>query len=869
MPSYDASTLTKIAALRTLVSNGTTPQAFELVKIHWPTPTGEKFYSVLDLLDGNTCDPAPPIDEIDVRLVPDSNPDWFLPINQDSSIGDEEVDLKFWDGDGEVADLLILHGEGIKVEFFYWFPQVELMLSIWEAHLRTEDEADSKTSPVKAAQGFRSAEGVLPRRAHFSACQAIFGGILNSTEEQAAHPECNYDLHLGGSIGTLDPDTSEPWTFCPRQTTADCVERGVDPLRHLSHQTILSTVISTQSSGGPLFSTSAGNETNLKLAVPVVMGERRCYERPALSFIRHPVTSNPDHGFFEAIYEMSEGPIEGYQDPYFTVGGRRQARDPIHFGENHGNLGQVAISLPVTSHGYSGTALTRYNFGWINPANVDQNDARADAIIRGLRDIRVYIEAGAGLVADYYGTAEFTDFITRRIDADINYVLQSGSPAPGVPPTHFSVRRVGYITFPETGEFEITCIHDDSARVVIDDEEIIDNINVGTDFGTFDAIADTPYTIIVEHVQGNAAGNHPWQMQLYWSSGEALVEEDTIPASAFTHDATYLLQRTSNRAWQIARMLTDNRWGYGYDYDRLSIESFTEAAEWVDEYVRFTDPLGNDWEHVRGKSDVDLQEKKIQQQIEDMCLAGRLSRPFLFNNQIHIVPLRALTEDELNAAFVFTDEGDDPNIIWDEPNKSTLRWSRTSAIDLKNRVECTYDSAANNYLETPAPPVEDEPAQLAAGRVVGDFTKKVETLKESLLGVTNEAHAVKLSWAFLDLGKFDEGGLQNNLRVKFKAWFMDTLEIHPFKVIKVVNTRLNSKYGFEYFRIMKMQRNGDLTYDIEAQAYNVEYMDSFETVIDAPPPGGGGGGGGGGCELQFGTVTFENGTLNVPIEPCE
>jgi hypothetical protein len=46
----------------------------------------------------------------------------------DSTIGDEEVELAFWDADGVISDLLVDNGEGCKVELFYWFPQVELLL---------------------------------------------------------------------------------------------------------------------------------------------------------------------------------------------------------------------------------------------------------------------------------------------------------------------------------------------------------------------------------------------------------------------------------------------------------------------------------------------------------------------------------------------------------------------------------------------------------------------------------------------------------------------------------------------------------------------------------------------------------------------
>src|SRR5205823_8909681 len=133
----------------------------------------------------------------------------------------------------------------------------------------------------------------------------------------------------------------------------------------------------------------------------------------------------------------------------------------------------------------------------------------------------------------------------------------------------------------------------------------------------------------------------------------------------------------------------------------------------------------------------------------------RLSRPFIFNGKIHIIPLRALTTDELAAAPEFTDEGDSPNIIFEEPEqgvfRSTLTTSAKSSIELPNRIECTYDASTNDYLETPLAPVEDIAAQLKAGRVIGDNALKRNIKKYSLLGVTEEAQAIKVAWSILDL----------------------------------------------------------------------------------------------------------------------
>jgi len=241
--------------------------------------------------------------------------------------------------------------------------------------------------------------------------------------------------------------------------------------------------------------------------------------------------------------------------------------------------------------------------------------------------------------------------------------------------------------------------------------------------------------------------------------------------------------------------------------------------------------------------------------------------------------LRALTEDELDECPVFTDEGDDRNIIWegeDGEEKTTLTRSRISDLDLPNRVECVFDDNEQGSLEVPVRPVEDVDAQLRAGRVVGDKSRKVNVKKYPLLGVSVEEQAVKMAWSLLDLGPFDEGGLQNNLSIKFKIWYLDSLDLHPFKVIKVTSSQL-TRYGFQYFRVMKMNRAENLIVELECQAYNETYMAAFETnfediIVDPPagdidpwqppeldPPI---------CELDFGTVTYENGILKVPIQAC-
>lgn len=739
MPEFDAGTITKITNLRTDVANGERIQVFEMVKVEWPSPTGTKYYSATKV-DAVAASAPVSGSLIEARLIPDSTPDWFLVADTTAAIGDDEVQFELWDGDEVISQLLVDHGEGIKTTLYYWFPAESLFLPIWVGHLRLEEEMTVASVVMTAVQGFRSSESNLPGRLPYQYCSAMFGGLFTTQAEIDEH-DCPYNKQIGGgTVGNNDPGTGLPWTYCDRKDTQSCTDRGVDPLYHLSHATIQSVVVNSQTSGNALFSTSQGNETNLTDPVRVVMGTRRIYGMKVMAFRRDLNNNHPDQGWFYANYQGCEGPVQTISQARIKVGGQEQDAVPLHYNYRLGTKGQTAPTA-LTTHGYSGTAYIVYNFGWCNPAKVSPEDAEASAVIAGLNDIRIY-----------------------------------------------------------------------------------------------------------------------------------------------SNTTTYSTGYTTNRAWQILHMLCNKRWGYGLDYARIDIQSFIDAATWCAQAVTYTDPFGTDWVHTRSESNVELVGKKVAQQIEDFCRAGRLSRPFWFNGKLHIVPLKKHSSGELSAAPVFTDEGSSPNIIR-EAGRSTLAVSRRSSFHLTNRIECTFDDIDNDYLKRPLRPIEDVDAQLAAGRATGDKSQQINRKEFSLLGVVHEAQATKLGWSLLDLGEFDDGGLQNNLRLKFKIWLTDGLDLHPEKLISVTSSKLD-KYGFTYFRVKKILRASNLVYEIEAQAYNEDYMATFEVdyvstpptscsidsdcpagyecingvCVRVPPPPV--------CELTIGTVSYVDGFLTIPVEPC-
>ena len=754
MPEFSSAIRTKIDALRTRQAAGENFDVYEMVQIDWPSPDGTIYYSVTQV-DEVAFEP-PPVSPVQARLIPDGNPDWFLPVLIDATIGDEEVDLDFWDGDGVISDLLVDHGEGIKVTLLYWIPDEELLLPIWYGHLRLEDESEPDRCKLKAVQGFRSSEGLLPRRAHWRECQAIFGGVFD-TQEEIDENDCPYNKHIGGSVGNFETG-STPYASYPRHTRDDCTARlGNNDNFMLSHATQSTVVANNQTKGPRLYSVSQGNETSLKDPVPVIMGTRRLRGMPVIAFRRDRNTNDPEHGWFVAIYEACEGPNHSLSGAEITVGSETQQAVPLHYNYRLGDQGQTPVST-LTPHSYSSTALIVYAFGWVDPETVDPGSASASVFILGLNNIRVY--------------------------SDVD---------------------------------------------------------------------------------------------------------------------TYAVGYTNNRVWQIAKMLTDKRWGFGYDYDRLNIESFIAAAEWSAQNVQFVDYNGDEWPHTRGTSHVELRGRKIQQQIEDMCLAGRLSRPFWFDGKIHIVPLKnegdsyvgielsaeGISTSEIELTWTepsessgegdpdvpfFTDGGDTPNILFEEVDgvwRSSIKRSRISDLDLTNRVECTFDDSEDEYLERPLRPIEDVDAQLRAGRVVGDFSRKTNIKKYALAGVVFEGQAIKVATGILDLGPFDEGGLQNNLELTFKAWYLDCLDLYQSRRIRVQSS-LITRYGFQYFRVKSMKRLANLQVELTVQAYNETYMGQFEqvfgTIPDPPddpedptptppaPPTD---------PLVFGDITYGSGVLNI------
>lgn len=318
-------------------------------------------------------------------------------------------------------------------------------------------------------------------------------------------------------------------------------------------------------------------------------------------------------------------------------------------------------------------------------------------------------------------------------------------------------------------------------------------------------------------------------------------------------DATSFAQAwTKNRMWCLLEMYCNPQWGYGVDYSRVMIESAIEVAEWCDEVVAMQDPNQNVFGGVRSTFNAELSARATQQQIKDTCTAGRIGLPFEWNGKDVFVPLRT---ESLVGVPEFTDEGANRNIVYDGP-RSSLEWSQVSDAELTNQWTVNFDDeTGGNFIDTQLI-FGDQLQQLRAGRAWGDRTRRVINKSQAAFGITNFLEAARLGNTLLYLGPLDAGGIANNLKVKFTTWYSYCFDVQPYKLIRVLNTKLQASIHlyttarnfawyagtpYSYFRVMKFERKGDLKVEIEAQLYPQDYyadLDGEAGECSVPPPVG-------------------------------
>lgn len=381
---FDLVTAEQLEKLRGLYRRGERIRACELVAVRWPAPDGTRHYACapFDRMPNfhPLADRGLSIDDLRVQ-------GYFIDLPFTSEVNDDSIPLELLDDEREVTRLLRTHGAGHQVEVYYYFPQINALVSLWWGHLRPPREGGQAVLKLSAASGFRSLRRSVPSRILYTgACQAVYPVGVLTTQAEIDEGACPVNLHIGGAVGLPDPATGQPYPTCPQDSRAECAKRIGDDLSFYAADTVVESIVNHQTKGPALLARSQGNETNLKEPLPRVYGERWLRDLQVSALIKQFNTRHPDKGFVRVQVPGCEGRIKSMTQcsvNEVTVGFE-------HLNVRLGALRQARTGFSPTASNLSGTAHFFAVHGQVDPAPLSASNLRGKCKVEGAADVRVY-----------------------------------------------------------------------------------------------------------------------------------------------------------------------------------------------------------------------------------------------------------------------------------------------------------------------------------------------------------------------------------------------------------------------------------------------------------------------------------------------
>jgi hypothetical protein len=623
------------------------------------------------------------------------------------------------------------------------------------------------------------------------------------------------------AFGLLDPTTSAPFTSCPRNTTAACVARLGDALSYLAFDTVAESHVVHETKGPNITVTSRGNENNLKRPLRVIAGARHVSDLDLLAFVVEPNTKHPDEGSVKCLFAVSEGRNK-------SVGNGKINQITIAPFHNNFRLGakrQAQTSFSPNILNYSGTAL------FLGVAQGDftaagAEDLRGECDVEGLADVRVYRDA-----------INFSEEYTSERGWWLLHVFRNKRWGYGL-----DAARVNIDDFLELATWF-------KQTVAQKDKDGNDTTGPRSQFNAelIDRTAQQQITDICSSGRIGLPFPHRGVLRVV-PLRQAL---ELFSASVFTDQAHW---GALDRAPTLSEAST---W-----FDALAAARAISNAELLSECTDRVASLFNGSEYAaRARTDeqfvTDCYRAYLRREGEPegvaawLAVIGTIGRAGVLNGFAGSQEFIRICQDQ--PVPTFTDRGEWRNVCVDANEKSTLEFSMQSDAELCNRIVLTFDDQSQQNAQVPLT-FEDVGQQLKAGRSFGDTSRRAVERQFNAFGVTSIGEAGRLGNLLLDLGEFDEGGLANNLRVRLTTWYLEAVELHPYQIIRIECDKLDQLNtvrtaqgleAFHYFRVRTITRQADLTVEISAQAYPVDYYDRLELLTRGPelppiPPGGGG-----------------------------
>lgn len=253
---------------------------------------------------------------------------------------------------------------------------------------------------------------------------------------------------------------------------------------------------------------------------------------------------------------------------------------------------------------------------------------------------------------------------------------------------------------------------------------------------------------------------------------ECIVNGDAEIA-VYSDPETFTRQWSDDRLWFLLEMYTNQKKGLKYEAGRFWIEDYLPVSEHLRKNVTFEltfpDREVHTFPHRRSTMDAALEGRMSVDQIIDVCRSGRISPPFQYGGKYSIAAFRAFTQEELDAAPVFSDHGLNKNIIFE--GETAVLFTPIPDDKLTNEIPLSFEDKDNFDIARTI--TGDDPDQkLRASRLLGDDDNLQTDSKQYVgFGVRNLNEAIKLLYGLLWFGEFDEGGIKNNAPCKFRVPF--------------------------------------------------------------------------------------------------
>lgn len=315
---------------------------------------------------------------IEARILETMVKDTKFEINPD--LRTETIPLTFDDIDKTISTRFQTYKSGIRCELFFYYPDVDLTVSVWFGQLQAPEVYGHKTVKTKATNGFRSREQLIPRRTRPRECTSLFGNWMPNAFARETNL-CPYEDGVLGLAGQTD---------CTRRDTTICNTKmaTTDGKYFGGFDTDASATVTDTGNGG-FIAVSKGNESNLKNPIRVIAGQKYLRELQLLLWRREINNSNPDRGWVRGIWEVGEGP----NVQVYNIRISEKLIEQMHIYVNLGDRGQPRSGYASTVSNFSFTTHFVAAYGWVNPLEITPSDLHAEATVVGYAKVAVFTDA--------------------------------------------------------------------------------------------------------------------------------------------------------------------------------------------------------------------------------------------------------------------------------------------------------------------------------------------------------------------------------------------------------------------------------------------------------------------------------------------